>query len=182
MDTLTEALRKRATAWSKDIKNRANSAPGKPAHIRVTYRNQVKEGEIDMEFSANSPKGDARAYEKGSGIHSNSPKQSPHQMGSRGFIRIKPKHKKLLAFYWDVLDNPDIAEQLFLHSPKFMGFADDGRGLFRFVDHPGVEAANGGRGYLQPAITAVRRKIRVEIPDEVRKSVVIDIRKVFKQK
>lgn len=183
---IDKIIKARASAWTKEIVERANNSD-KPLHISVSGKTFVKDGEAQMNISAKSPKGDARAYEYGSGIHSRLPNLSPMQQGSRGFILIKPKRKKLLAFHWDTMNNimEEFGEEAVMealrYSHKFKGFSEDGRYLFKYVDHPGVEAANGGRGYIGPAVTAVRAKIRRELPADLRKQITIEVGKFFRQ-
>jgi hypothetical protein len=183
---LTEEFRKMTREWSSEIVRRANESD-KPSHITVRSRTNVNDGKVDINISASSPKGDARAYEYGSGIHSRLPNISPWQEGSRGFIVITPKKKKLLAFHWDTMNNimeqygEEAVREALRYSHKFVGFAEDGRYLFKFVEHPGVEAANGGKGYIGPAVTEVRKKIRKQIPTKVREQILGDINKTFKK-
>lgn len=184
---LSKTIRKALTKITSDLKKDAN-ASDKPRHIMVDARSYEKGGAVDITITAKSPKGDARAYEYGSGIHSRLPNVSPKQEGSRGYIIIAPKApKKLLAFHWDTMNQimevfgEEAVREALRYSHKFKGFSDDGRYLFKYVEHPGVEAANGGKGYIGPAVTKARAKIRRQIPDAVKKHVVNEIRRVFKQ-
>jgi hypothetical protein len=92
-----------------------------------------------------------------------------------GYIRIAPKRKKVLAFFWDKVDSNTPAGK------KFLGVSGKtGKAMFRYVDHPGIFAANSGKGYLAPAIAKVRRTmINKELPKDVRKAVLGTIRKSF---
>lgn len=184
---LDASIRRAMTKITSEIKKDAN-ASNKPSHIVVNTRSYEKNGEVDIVITANSPKGDARAYEYGSGIHSRLPNVSPHQEGSRGFVIIKPKApKKLLAFHWETMNNimeefgEEAVREALKYSHKFKGFSDDGRYLFKYVEHPGVEAANGGKGYIGPAVTKARQKIRRQIPDAVSRHIVNEVRRIFKQ-
>ena len=85
--------------------------------------------EVDMKIAPH-----ALAFEKGSGIHG-----ATHKT-----YKIAPKTAGALAFYWP--GGPPATE--LWGSNKFLGVGDDGRLLFSYVDHPGVEA----RPYLEPAV------------------------------
>ena len=180
--TLQSELQKSATQWARRITEEAKNNLGKFGRlIGVQSRTEVGDGVVSIQTvasnKARSEYGDvknvAHAYEYGSGIHS---KTAPHK------YRIAPRRKKALAFFWEKMDTME-EESLnaVFNSPKFIGFADDGRAMFRFVDHPGVQAANNGRGYMKPAIDKVRRQIRKETPEVVRKEVRLTIRRGFKK-
>lgn len=128
--------------------------------ITSTGRNIAKrDGEI---------KNVARAYEYGSGLRS---KKSPR------LIEIRPRKAPVLAFKWDT------GLVVFPKNPpdKYLGKSKKtGKKLFLYVEHPGVVAANSGKGYLKPAIDKVRRQIRKEIPADVRKATLGTFRKAFK--
>jgi len=72
----------------------------------------------------------ARAFEIGSGEHG--PEREKYE--------IRPKSGKALAFEWDKTPAGP--------GEKFIGSLPDGRLMFRFVDHPGIEA----RPYIEPAL------------------------------
>lgn len=174
---LQKRLRARAKVWAQQISRKANSARGKPNHIRVSSSVEVNGDIINIVSTAVSPKGDARAYEYGSGIHSRRSTRSRNQQGAKGFIRIYPKQKKVLAFFWDKVNSSTPAGK------KFVGVSETtGKALLRYVDHPGVEAANNGKGYLAPAINDVRKQIRQEVPAEIRKEVIGTIKRAFKKR
>ena len=176
MDDLQKRLKIRAGVWAQQISRKANSTSGKPGHIRVSSKVEERNGLIAIVSTARSPKGDARAYEYGSGIHSRRAQTSKHQQGSRGFIRIYPKLKKVLAFPWDKVNSQTPSGK------KFIGISEiTGKALLRYVDHPGVRAAGGGKGYMAPAINEVRKQIRKEVPVEIRASVIGTLRKAFKK-
>lgn len=178
-DDLLVGLRKKFKVWSTETTNDANKNLGKFRRlIKVTSRTAEEGGRLSIVStgeSLNKKKPVARAYEYGSGIRSRSSKTSPKQQGSRGFIRIAPKRKKVLAFFWDKVDEKTPV------GGKFLGVSSKGKAMFRFVDHPGVAAANSGKGYLAPAFAKVRRQIRKDIPVEVRKAAIGTFRKAFKQ-
>jgi hypothetical protein len=81
----------------------------------------------------------ARAHELGSGIHALNPAERELIKIEAGYWTGKST-KKALAFQWPEgpTDHPAYDEE----SGKF---------VFRAVYHPGVPAANQGRGYLRPA-------------------------------
>lgn len=173
-------LKARARVWSANLTKEANKNLGKYISlIRVKTTSQEKNGKLDIVAVASSKRKDApvaRAYEFGSGIHSRSTKRSRFQQGAKGFIRIAPKGKKVLAFFWDKVSHTTPAGK------KFRGVSTmTGKALFRYVDHPGVVAANGGRGYMAPAIAKVRKQMREDIPKDIREEVVGSFRRVFKK-
>lgn len=178
---LENGLREMAKSWAQQIEQKANSASGKPAHISVKAKvSGASGGVIGINADAVSSKGDARAYEYGSGIHSTSNKTSPHQEGSKGKIIIAPKTAPVLAFNWEVLKKYPVGTH-FPNSKKIIAVVSEGRGIFNYVEHPGVKAANNGKGYLRPAITSVRSRIRKDVPKAVRDAYIGGIRKAFKQ-
>ena len=180
MDDLLANLKASSKRWATAITNDANKNLGKfNTLIRVNSKT-VEESSgkltiVSTATSTNKLKPVARAYEYGSGIHSRSSKASPHQQGSGGYIRIAPKNKKVLAFPWDKVDENTPAGK------KFLGVSTTtGKAMFNYVDHPGVQAANSGKGYIKPAVDKVRAQIRKEIPADVRKAVLGTFRKGFK--
>lgn len=130
----------------------AQQDAGKLAIIATAYNTGKQDGDV---------KNVARAYEYGSGLHSKK---------ARRKILIRARKKKVLAFFWDVATS----------DPENFKFDDKGRVLLKSVQHPGVKAANSGKGYLKPAIDKVRRQIRKEVPAGVRKAVLGTFRKAFK--
>jgi hypothetical protein len=169
-DELTSRLRARAKVWAGQITKLANKNLGKFRKLIAVQSKAVEQGDkIGVQSTAKGVT--ARAYEYGSGIHSRLSKKSPKQISPKGKILIKPKNKKVLAFYWDVAAaNPD----------QFI-FGENGKVLLPSVKHPGVEAANQGRGYLGPAVNEVRKQIRREVPKETRDAVIGTFRKAFKK-
>lgn len=174
-NSLQKRLKALGTKWAKQITRDANKTPGKPKHIRVKSHSEVQEGKVNVISEAKSPKGDAGAYEYGSGIHSRRSRRSKFQQGAKGYIRIAPKRKKVLAFFWDKVDSSTPSGK------KFRGISSQGKAIFNYVEHPGVKAAGGGKGYLAPAINNARKQMRIDVPKEVREEVVGIFRKAFKK-
>lgn len=169
-DELTNKLRARARVWAQQVTKLAHGNLGKFRKL-ITVQSRVEEQGDKIGVRSTARGKTARAYEYGSGVHSRVAKKSPKQLGPKGRILIKPKSKKMLAFHWEIAD-------------KFPGpwvFGEDGKVLFYSVKHPGVEAANGGKGYLGPAMNEVRKQIRREIPKETRDAVIGTLRKSFKK-
>lgn len=146
-------LKNQARYWAGQMTIRAKAYA--PNHVKNSISSKVEEvgeGRYIIRTTADrriAP--DARAQEYGSGLRA--------RRGVKRKYIIKPKNKKLLAFYWDVLDEFDAPETV-LFSPKFTGFAPDGRATFRYVEHPGIQAANGGKGYIAPAAKDLRKRIK----------------------
>jgi len=180
-DTLRDRLRVKAKEWAQQIQKKANSAPGKPKHIEVTATSpDSRGGAIGFNVNAVSEKGDARAYEYGSGIHATSKKRSKWQQAD-GRILITPKKAKVLAFPWEKLSaDPD--GTWYGGRKLIKKSATTGKAIFRFVEHPGVKPAGDGKGYLRPAIAEVRKSIRGELTKEMRDAYVGTIRKAFVRK
>jgi len=187
-DDLISNLKVSSKRWATAITQEANKNLGKfRSLIKVsskTVEDSGKIGVVPTGTSTNKLKPVARAYEYGSGIRSRSKKKSPHQLSTGGKILIKPKSpRKYLAFVWDkAIANP--RKSLFVKDKKiFQGGVDDipagARILLGSVQHPGVLAANSGKGYLAPAIAKVRRQIRKDIPKDVRKAFLGTFRKSF---
>lgn len=123
-------------------------------------------GKITIELKAVAR--DARAYEYGSGIHSRRSEVSPHQLGPKGKILIKPTGgKKVLAFPWDV-QGPGI--------PR----SKDGRVNLPSVEHPGVEAANNGQGYLRKSVKDNKAQAKKDVAAGVAGALKLDIKARFK--
>lgn len=169
-DELTPRLRNKMRSWAGQITKLAHKNLGKFRKL-ITVQSKVIEQESRLSIESTAKGVTSRAYEYGSGIHSRLSKKSPKQIAPKGKILIKPVRKKVLAFYWDVAEaNPD----------RFV-FAPDGRVLLPHVKHPGVKAANEGRGYLGPAVNEVRKQIRKELPKETREAVLATFRRSFKK-
>lgn len=179
-DDLHANLLKRARVWAGNVTKLANKNLGKFKKLILVKSSAQEQGyKIGVVTTASPTSRDkygriknvARAYEYGSGIHSRRAIASPKQQGVKGKILIKPVRKKILAFYWDVATaNPD----------DFV-FLEDGRVILPHVNHPGVEAANEGKGYLAPAINEVRKQIRKEVPKETRDAIIGTFRKSFRK-
>jgi hypothetical protein len=179
-DDLLTNLKASSKRWATAVTVDATRNLGKYASlIRVKSQTIEEAGKLTIVstgISTNKLKPVARAYEFGSGIRSRSSKTSPHQQGSRGFVRIAPKTKKVLAFFWDKVDSNTPGGK------KFVGVSSTtGKAMFNYVDHPGVEATNSGKGYLAPAITKVRNQIKKEVPKDVRDAVLGSFRRAFKK-
>lgn len=178
-DELLNGLKKRAATWASQITRKANTNLGKYKSL-IQVKSQVEErgGKISILSTATGSKPVARAYEFGSGIHSRSKKRSKWQQADKTIL-ITPKKKKVLAFYWDKLagDEPGT----WYGGRKLIRKTEEDKALFRYVNHPGVQAANAGRGYMQPAITEVRKQIRKEVPKEMRDAAIGVFRKAFRK-
>jgi hypothetical protein len=86
----------------------------------------------------------ARAHELGSGIHASDPAYRELILIEAGFWTGK-SDKKALAFHW-----PGGPKDLPNYDPETDKF------IFRRVYHPGVPAANQGKGYLRPAAQSTK--------------------------
>lgn len=132
-------------------------------HLRNSIHSKVDIGQGKYIIRVRAVGPDARAREYGSGVHARGARTSKHQLGPHGKILIKPKNRKYLAFYWEKAND---------NIPRL----PDGRVVLPKVEHPGVEAANNGKGYLAPAINKVREHIRKRFAREAKRPIMLDIR------
>lgn len=130
--TVAETAKSNAS-WSSSIPNAISTG-------EVVVENGRYSIDIKLDARKDGPAPEAAAFEFGSGLHSES---------QPGTYYITPKQQNALAFFW----NP---QQVPWGSPKFLGFAGDGRYLFSYVEHPGVAA----RPYLRPAIQSTRKDFK----------------------
>jgi hypothetical protein len=105
----------------------------------------------------------ARAFEYGSGIHGR----------RKSKYVIKPRFKKVLAFFWDKVDENTPSGK------KFIGISESGKAMFRLVEPPGISAVKNGRGYINPAIDKARRQMKREIPKIAGEDIRISLRRSF---
>lgn len=172
-DRLLKNLKRRAVSWAGQLTSLAKSFA--PAHIQPAISSHVEDkndGTFIIRITADRFKNpqpnygtlDARAQEFGSGIHA--------RRGSKAKYPIIPKKGKFLAFKWDVADA----------NPERFRFLPDGRVILPKVMHPGIEAANGGQGYIHPAMNELRKRARAELSKEIRDAIVGDLRDSFGRK
>lgn len=130
-------------------------------HLRESIRSTVKQrggSKFTVITTASGP--DARAREFGSGLHAT--------QGPRKKITIVPKKgKSFLAFPWNKARD---------YIPKL----PDGRVLLKKVEHPGVKAANNGKGYIAPAQVKANKVIRKRFRGEGAAAIVVDFNSAFK--
>lgn len=124
---------RRNASWSSSI-------PDAISVGRVVEHGTLLECSIIVNLKEGSGAPEAAAFEYGSGEHATR---------NAGKYLIKPKNVSALAFFWPGHEPP-------YGSRKFIGIADDGRYLFKYVEHPGVEA----RPYLAPAIKQLMPEVR----------------------
>ena len=91
-------------------------------------------GSVQIAFTAPQ----SRAFEEGSGLHGPEGKK----------YVIEPKDAGALAFDWDKTPVGP--------GPKYIGQVADGKMLFRFVEHPGIEP----RPYIFPALMETKDELR----------------------
>lgn len=166
MTALSSALKRRATAWAGQLTSLARGFA--PAHVRPAIHTTVEErGESTFILRITADRKiapDARAQEHGSGLHA--------KRGVKRKYPIRPKTQKVLAFHWDVADA----------NPERFSFLPDGRVMFGSVQHPGIEAANQGKGYIAPAVRELKKRGKERLTQEVRQAVLDDIRRGFGKK
>lgn len=166
MNKLSGNLKRRAVAWAGQLTSLARSFA--PNHVQAAISSRVEEkaeGEYIIRITADRKVApDARAQEFGSGIHA--------RRGMKGKYPIRPRNGKFLAFNWEVANaNPD----------KF-SFLPDGRVLLPIVQHPGIQAANEGKGYIAPAMKELRKRAKAELSKDIREAIMSDLRESFGRK
>jgi hypothetical protein len=170
---LSDAIKRRAIAWAGQITTLAKNFA--PNHLKAHIRSKVesKDGgtfiiRTFVDRSANNLEkygtADARAQEYGSGLQA--------RRGPKKKYPIYPKTKKVLAFHWDVADA----------NPENFKFSSDGKVLLGSVQHPGIQAANGGKGYIGPAQNEIRKRGRSELSKDIRQAILGDLRVSFGRK
>lgn len=165
-ERLANALKARATAWAGQLTRLAKSFA--PAHVQPAIHSHIEEkedGQFIIRITADrrvAP--DARAWEFGSGIHA--------RRGPKHKYPILPKRAKVLAFKWDVADA----------NPENFKFLPDGRVMLGSVQHPGIEAANGGKGYIAPAMKELKARARADLSKDIREAILGDLRESFGRK
>lgn len=120
----------------------------------VQVKAVTRRGERGISVSVNPDIPYARVYEWGSGLFRQKGRRFSKNQLPDGTIRIRPKNKQLLAFKWDKVSRrePLSFTKIGRSGVKYVGDLPDGRSAFNYVDHPGVMAANQGRGYLRPSV------------------------------
>lgn len=165
-DRLLKNLKRRAASWAGQLTRLAKSFA--PSHVQPAISSHVEDknnGTFIIRITADRKKApDARAQEFGSGIHA--------RRGPKAKYPILPKTKKVLAFQWDVADA----------NPERFKFLPDGRVVLPKVMHPGIEAANGGQGYIAPAMKELRKRAKAELSKEIKDAIVGDLRESFGRK
>lgn len=142
----------------------------------------------------------ARAMEYGSGTRKSilGKRQSKHQSSPNSTIRIAPKKPGgLLAFHWEkanvqvlrgnaakrIADSGEsgLSDSFILRNDggKFAGVASDGKYLFNYVDHPGIRAANNGKGYLRLSLSESLENIETAVGKSAAENLRIKLRVAF---
>jgi hypothetical protein len=162
---LQQNLLRRARAWAGQLTKLAKGYA--PNHVAPAISSHVENKEAGFIIRITADRKiapDARAQEFGSGLHA--------RRGVKKKYLIAPKTKKALAFNWEVANA----------SPERFIFAPDGRVLLQSVQHPGIEAANGGKGYIAPAMNELRKKARADLDKDIREAIMGDLRESFGRK
>jgi len=163
---LVNNLKRRASSWAGQLTSLARSFA--PNHVEPAIHSHVDEkgdGEFIIRITADrkiAP--DARAQEFGSGLHA--------RRGVKRKYPIIPKNRKFLAFNWEVANA----------QPENFKFLPDGRVMLGSVQHPGIEAANDGKGYIAPAMRELRKRAKQELSEDIRSAIVGDLKESFRRK
>lgn len=170
MSRLSNALKRRAISWAGQLTKLAKAFA--PNHLRPFIRSRVEIKE-DKTFIIRTTvnrnerplekygSADARAQEYGSGLRA--------RRGAKKKYPIRPKTKKVLAFHWEVADA----------NPQNFKFTSDGRVMLGSVQHPGIQAANQGKGYIAPAIKELKQRAKNELKADIRQAILGDLRQSF---
>jgi len=140
-------------------------APNNHLKDSIASTVEIGEGKFIIRIRARGP--DARAREYGSGVWA--------RRGPKGKILIKPRSARALVFPWEVATSP-ISGQISPNVPRL----EDGRVILKQVEHPGVDAANEGKGYLHPAINETNKLIRKRVLELGKQGIVLDLRASFR--
>lgn len=155
MGAVKNTLQHLTTNWAGQLTNLARSYA--PAHIRDAISSKTEEkgeGTFIIRITADRRIApDARAWEYGSGLKA----------------RRGTKQK------YDINGKPKL---VFMGTNDFVGKLI----ITPTVHHPGIQAANGGKGYIAPAVKELRVKGRQELVTEVRQAILSDIRASFGRK
>ena len=212
-----KTLKNFSKSWASKLVSLAKSKA--PSHIApsIYAKSNITEGKSELTIGvrriettkngaiSNYGTTDAKAWEYGSGIHRRKSTvdadwrrifkatgNADIASANAGKYAIKPRNKKILAFFWDI--NQENEDELLMGSSS-QGHQDrmyaaehggeskihlfptlpDGRTIFGSVRHPGVEA----RPYIRPAVIEWRKDLDKTMP-EFKKSIVVDLRKGFK--
>lgn len=141
---------------ANEIRNNAPTTRIKE-NVMISAITEYSGGGMSADIKISAP--EARAYEFGSGLH-----------GEDGQTYRIPKEGFGLAFEWDKVDETTPI------GPKFRGILDDGRGLFRFVDHPGVEARPYARPSVEENLSQLRKSIGEALVQSIKEGVAVSIR------
>lgn len=167
---LFNRLKRRAISWSGQLTRLAKAFA--PNHLRPFIHSHVEtkdDGRFVIRISVNRNErplekygsADARAQEYGSGLRA--------RRGAKRKYPIVPKDKKVLAFHWEVADS----------NPQNFKFTPNGKVLLGSVQHPGIQAANQGKGYIAPAMKELKKRGKAELKDDVRQAILGDLRQSF---
>lgn len=167
MSKLQIALKNRARSWAGQLTTLAKAYA--PNHVKSAISSKVEdkaEGTYIIRITADrkiAP--DARAQEFGSGLRA--------RRGAKRKYTIRPKPgNKVLAFPWEIANA----------QPENFSFLPDGRVMLPSVQHPGIQAANGGKGYIAPAMNELRKRGKAALSKDVKEAILGDLRTSFGRK
>lgn len=167
---LSSNLYRRCVSWAGQLTSLAKSYA--PKHLQPYIHSHVEEkgdGTFIVRTTVNRFENpaekygslDARAQEYGSGLQA--------RRGTRAKYPIRPKNKQILAFHWEIADA----------NPEKFTFAPDGRVILPSVEHPGIQAANDGKGYIALAQKEIRARAKADLGIDIRNAILGDLRKSF---
>lgn len=164
---LSTSLKNRTTYWAgkmtslarsfapNHLKNFIHSKTNEPREGVFTIRTYVDDKNPTRPGHPNYGTSDARAQEFGSGLRA--------KRGAKEKYTITPKNSPFLEF---------------LGTNEFDGW------LIRTqkVEHPGIKAANQGKGYIHPAAQEVRKLMKKDLKKTGREAIKLTLRNGFNWK
>jgi hypothetical protein len=164
LTTIKQSISQRVGAKARELA--PNNHIRKAIHVSTSG---ADEENLTVKFTVDTP--DAGAYEYGSGIH--------RTQGNPAKYIIRPKNKAVLAFDWQKIpQNAKLGG-----GDKILGRGSEtdkrtgGKNiLWAYVEHPGVAAANNGRGYMRLALAETRKDVREAIVTGARAAILAEAR------
>jgi hypothetical protein len=162
--TILRSLRSRAGQLTQLARSLA------PKHVAPsisTSVTEVSEGKFQVRIKATSP--DARAQEYGSGLHAQKGPKARYPITGKPWLAFMPTNGFQGNAYgaYDPVTRSGVGDKTVMIKHEVM--------------HPGIEAANEGKGYIRPALKEFRVSIRKNgtINKEIKQAILGDLRASF---
>lgn len=161
-------LKRSAIAYAGQITALARKLA--PRHLQAGISSHVEDKNDGTFIIRTTAVGaDSRAWEYGSGLH--------RRRGTKGKYLIQGK--PWLAFFGT--NGHGNAFGAFNPTTR-KGVGEKNIVVVREVHHPGIEAANSGKGYIAPAQAEIRKRLRETLSKDIRDAIVGDLRESFVRK